>query len=59
MLLLQNVNEVNYLAEGESRKVEEKQQSPILLTLPRKRRQKDGGLQYCSNNATTPGASYL
>ena len=27
---LQNGNEINYLAEGESRKIEEKQQLPIL-----------------------------
>ena len=30
MLLLQNGNEVNYLAEGKSKKVEEKQQLLIL-----------------------------
>jgi len=27
---LQNGNEINYLAEGESRKIEEKKKSPIL-----------------------------
>ena len=26
--------------------------------LPRQRRQKDGGLQYCSNNAATPGTPF-
>ena len=30
MVLLQNENEINYLAEGESRKIEEKQQLLIL-----------------------------
>ena len=30
MLLLQNGNEINYLAEGKSKKIEEKQQLLIL-----------------------------
>ena len=31
---LQNGNEINYLAEGESRKIEEKKKSPILWRFP-------------------------
>jgi len=34
MVLLQNENEINYLAEGESRKIEEKQQLLILWRFP-------------------------
>ena len=29
------------------------------LTLPQQRCQKDGGLQYCSNNAATPGTPFF
>ena len=52
-------NEINYLEESESRKLEAKATISNTLTLPRQRRQKDGELQYCSNNATTPEASCL
>ena len=40
--------------------VENRRIATITNTLPlsRQRRQKDGELQYCSNNATTPGASF-
>ena len=56
---LQNGNEINYLAESASRKIEEKETITNTLTLPWQRRQKDGGPQYCSNNATTPGTPFF